>query len=369
MRALDHATLSPKASPDFVETPHVQGIIDRAQLYLKSGFPVHLRGPSGTGKTTVALRLAQRLGRPVILLHGDEDMRTADLVGGESGRKIRQVRDNFIHSVLKIEEDVRSVWSDARLTLAVEQGFTLVYDEYTRSRPETNNVLLSVLQEGILSLPRPRADNRFYLRAHPQFCAIFTSNPEEYAGVHRSQDALRDRMVTLDLPSFDLETEVRIAASKGKLPEADAARVVQVVRALRDSGKCEFAPTVRASIMIAKVLSTAGLAGQTWADNAAFRAICLDLLSSESSRSGGAAATSRVQRIIESALDALGRGTTEAASTNPSGEAPVVVAPPAILPPLALATATEAPALPTEGADDEQDVFPVRARAIGLSQV
>jgi len=44
-------------------------------------------------------------------------------------------------------------WVDSRLTLAAKEGFTLVYDEFNRSRPEVNNVLLSLLEEKLLVLP------------------------------------------------------------------------------------------------------------------------------------------------------------------------------------------------------------------------
>ncbi|MFQ5534087.1 MAG: gas vesicle protein GvpJ [Sphingomonadales bacterium] len=118
---------------------------------------------------------------------------TSDLIGGEHGYRLRKVVDNFIHSVLKTEENMQKRWIDNRLTVACKYGLTLIYDEFTRSRPEANNVLLSVLQEKVLGLPAAREGDAGYLKVHPQFTAIFTSNPEEYAGVFRSQDALRDR--------------------------------------------------------------------------------------------------------------------------------------------------------------------------------
>ena len=121
--------LEPKASPGFVETGFVKGLVQRALNYIKAGFPVHLRGISGTGKTTLALHLAHLLGRPVVLLHGDEEMSTTNLVGGETGYHMRRVRDNFIHSVLKEEEEASKRWVDNRLTTAVENGYTLIYDE------------------------------------------------------------------------------------------------------------------------------------------------------------------------------------------------------------------------------------------------
>jgi len=180
--------LEPTQLPDFVETPYIKDITIRALNYVKAGFPVHFRGASGTGKTTLAMHIAGKLKRPMVLLHGDEEFTTSDLVGGEYGYRIRKVVDRFISRVCKTEEDMVKRWVDNRLTVACKYGFTLIYDEFTRSRPEANNILLSILAEKIMDLPVGRGDEP-YLKVHPEFTAIFTSNPEEYAGVHRSQDA------------------------------------------------------------------------------------------------------------------------------------------------------------------------------------
>src|SRR2546430_15172050 len=211
--------LEPRPLANFVETPGIRSVADRSVAYIQSGFPVHFRGGAGTGKTTLAMHVAARLGRPVVLIHGDEETSTSDLVGGEHGYWTRRVVDNFIHSVVKAEEEVSVKWVDNRLTLAAKHGFTLIYDEYTRSRPEANNVLLSVLQERMLDLPGIGGAES-YLRVHPDFSCIFTSNPAEYAGVYRSQDALMDRMVTVDLGSFDQAAEVAITAPRSDLGQA-----------------------------------------------------------------------------------------------------------------------------------------------------
>lgn len=294
--------LEPKASPGFVETDFVKGLVLRSLNYIKAGFPIHLRGISGTGKTTLALHLAHLLGRPVVLMHGDEEMSTTNLVGGETGYHMRRVRDNFIHSVLKEEEEASKRWVDNRLTTAVENGYTLIYDEFTRSRPEANNVLLSVLQEGILDLPMGRDDGCTYLKAHPRFAAIFTSNPEEYAGVHRSQDALRDRMVTLDLQSFDEDTEIAIATAKSGLAESKVASIIKVVRTLRESGQYEFAPTVRAGIMIAKTVAVSPNKILVSSKDPLFRRICIDILASETSRIGSKTTSAKVKKIVSEAI-------------------------------------------------------------------
>lgn len=289
--------LKPSPLADFVETDYVNDLTARALNYIKAGFPIHLRGPSGTGKTTLAMHLASRLGRPVVMIHGDEEFTTSDLIGGEHGYRARRVVDRFVSRVLKTEEDLSKRWMDNRLTVACKYGFTLVYDEFTRSRPEANNTLLSILQERIMDLPAARDANEPYLKVHPDFTAIFTSNPEEYAGVHRSQDALRDRMITMDLDYFDYETEVAVAQAKSGLGRDCIETIVRIVRGLRESGKCEFAPTVRGCIMIAKTLSVQGLTASQ--DSQGFRQMCQDILASETSRVGSKTNQHRVKQIVD----------------------------------------------------------------------
>ena len=293
--------LEPRSLPNFVETKFIKEITDRALAYVQAGFPVHFRGASGTGKTTLAMHVASKIARPVVMIHGDEEFSTSDLVGGEYGYRMRKVIDNFIHSVLKTEEDMVRQWMDNRLTVACKYGFTLIYDEFTRSRPEANNVLLSVLAEKMLDLPAARGDGENYLQVDPQFTAIFTSNPEEYAGVYRSQDALRDRLVTLDLDHFDEDTEVAITVAKSGLPRADAKKIVAVVRALRESGACEYAPTIRGPIMIAKTLKV--LNGSVRAGDAVFQRLCLDILPSETSRVGSREQSARVKETVGKLID------------------------------------------------------------------
>jgi len=236
----------------------------------------------------------------VVMIHGDEESSTSDLVGGEYGYRMKKVIDNFIHSVLKTEENMSRKWVDNRLTVAAKYGFTLIYDEFTRSRPEANNVLLSVLQEKMLDLPAAR-DGESYLRVHPDFTAIFTSNPEEYAGVYRSQDALRDRMITVDLDHFDEETEIGITEGKSGLERPDAEKIVHIVRDLRESGVCEVAPTVRGCVMVAKAATVQGCSIS--AGDEMFRQLCLDILASQSSRAGSKDQTSRVKEVLTELID------------------------------------------------------------------
>ncbi len=264
--------------PDFVETERVKNLTSRAMSYLKVGYPVHFSGPAGTGKTTFAMHVAQQLGRPVMLLHGDDEFGSSDLVGADYGYKKSKVIDNYIHSVLKTEENMMSQWVDNRLTTACKYGFTLVYDEFTRSRPEANNVLLTILEEKLLEMPKARGDEP-YLKVHPEFSAIFTSNPGEYAGVHKTQDALMDRMITIKMGHLDRETEIAITEAKSGLSSKDAEVIVDIVRDFRLLGVDNHCPTIRACIMIGRIVSYRN--AQVKEDDIGFREICLDVLNTD----------------------------------------------------------------------------------------
>lgn len=280
-----------KNQPGFVKTPLVDNVVNRTLAYLGAGFPVHLSGPAGTGKTCLALYAAAQIGRPVIIVHGDEELGTTDVVGGQYGVRQKKVKDNFIQSVKKLDHQVETVWVDNRLTVACKHGYTLVYDEFTRSRAEANNALLSVLAEGILDMPAGRGSESF-IHVHPDFRAIFTSNPTEYAGVHQAADALQDRMITIKLGHYDRETEIAITAAKSGIDKKSATRIVDVVRAFRGDHKAaksdgKMCPTVRASIMIATVLKAYGARPRLKDEN--FVSLCHDVLDSPRWQSGPSA--------------------------------------------------------------------------------
>ncbi len=289
-----------KDQPGFVNTPLVDSIVQRSLAYLGAGFPVHLTGAAGTGKTCLALYAAAQIGRPVIIIHGDEELGTTDIVGGSYGFRQKKVMDNFIQSVRKLDHQVESIWVDNRLTVACKCGYTLVYDEFTRSRAEANNALLSVLEEGVLDMPAGRGDESF-IRVHPDFRAIFTSNPSEYAGVHQAADALQDRMITIKLGHYDRESEIAITAAKSGIGKTSAAKVVDIVRSLREYHETnkddhDICPTVRSSIMIATVLKAYG--AQPKLSDESFVALCHDVL--DSSRVSG-----RPSRALKTRVNAL----------------------------------------------------------------
>lgn len=260
----------------FVETESVRRLKDRVKLWINAGYPPHIVGSTGCGKTTLAMQVAKELGRPTLWINGDEQMTTADLIGGYSEMEAESVRDKYVHNVMLSKDRTRFSWTDNPLTLACKYGYTLVYNEFSRAKPEANNVLLSVLEEKILELPTMFGDER-YIKVHPDFNIIFTSNSIEYVGVHRPQDALLDRMVDLYMDYYDFVTEVKIVQAHTRMPLHEAQKIVKVVRMIREKMPDPYKPGTRAEIMICQGLRT--ISGNYSKED--LEQICIDVLATK----------------------------------------------------------------------------------------
>lgn len=271
------ADIADNVGPDdemFVETPAVEAVKTRVDRWLTVDRPVHLVGPTGCGKTALAMHVARDRDRPVVFINGDVDLTTADLVGEFGEEERHSVRDKYVHNVQKSTDIVRDRWVDNPLTTAVREGATLVYNEFSRTKPVANNVLLSVFEEGVLELPGQRGESR-YVDVDPEFRAILTSNSQEYAGIHTPQDALLDRLVGIHMDFYDAETERAIVRNAVGGIDADVAdAVVNTMRTLRD--RVDLSIGTRKMVMTAEGLSTVeGFDTDVFAD------VVLDVLGSK----------------------------------------------------------------------------------------
>ncbi|WP_290814021.1 gas vesicle protein GvpN [Halovivax sp.] len=245
----------PLRSPDevgpdpFVATDEIATLEGRITNWLDADQPVHLIGPTGCGKTALALHAAAERGRPVVWINGDSAVDTAALVGDHAGGARYSERDEYVSGVRKETEIVRERWVDNPLSVAVREGATLVYNEFSRTDPAAHNVLLSVFEEGVLERPAKRGEDR-QIDVHPEFGAILTSNSTEYAGVHEQQDALLDRFVGIHVDYYDEATEREIVAAHVDLPDDRIDRIVAITRDLRE--KLDATVGTRVAITAAK---------------------------------------------------------------------------------------------------------------------
>ena len=306
----------------FVETQAVRDIEERLLLWIDAGYPVHLIGPTGCGKTALAMHVASKLGRPAVWINGDDQMTTTDLIGGYSKIERQKLSDRFVHNVYKSAETMEATWVDNPLTLACKYGYTLVYNEFSRTKPAANNILLGVLEEGILELPTKFGEER-YVNVHPDFNAIFTSNPVEYAGVYRPQDALLDRLIGIYMDFYDARTEAEIVMAHASVPRNVAERVVKVVRGLREMGSESDGviqtPGTRACIMIAQGLEVLNRYG-----NEDIERISADVLTSKVKRPADfKELQSRVKEIVAASGKRIKVSASERGKSESEDEMPV----------------------------------------------
>ncbi len=274
LEVIEAAYLVPEVD-HFVDAPDVKKLGERIKLWLATGYPVHLIGPTGCGKTSLAMHTAKELNRPVVWINGDESITTTDLIGGYSQIEQESLRDKYIHNVFKCNDILKAEWIDNPLAIACKYGYTLVYNEFSRSKPAANNALLSVFEEGILELPTKFGEER-YIEVHPDFKAILTSNSIEYAGVHKPQDALLDRLVSIYMDYYGFDTEVKIVEAHTGLPIHDVKKIVGVVTSLREKLPDAQKPGTRACIMIGK-----GLAASNGSGNPNFEQLCIDVIATK----------------------------------------------------------------------------------------
>lgn len=200
-----------------------------------------LEGPPGTGKSTVLRAVAEQSGQGFELVEGNAELTPARLVG------------TFDPAAVLSEGYSPEVFVDGPLLSALRDGSLLYVEEINRVPEETLNVLITVMSEGELRVPRLG-----HVTAAPGFRLVAAMNPFDAVGTARIASAVYDRVCRLAMDYQDAGDEAAIV--RAAAPEAAAAlgadglgSAVAMVRDTREHPEVRTGSSVRGAIDFALV--------------------------------------------------------------------------------------------------------------------
>jgi MoxR-like ATPase len=200
---------------------------------LASGCHVVLEGPPGTGKSTLLRAVAEAGGMGVELVEGNAELTPARLVGHHDPALVLQTgyRDD--------------AFVDGPLLRAVREGALLYIEELNRVPEETLNVLVGVLAEGEIHVPRLGR-----VPAGERFRLIAAMNPFDAVGTARVSQAISDRMCRIAIGYQDEAGERTIVE---RVAGAGDPRAVALARLSREHPQVRMGASVRGAIDLVRL--------------------------------------------------------------------------------------------------------------------
>jgi MoxR-like ATPase len=214
---------------------------------------VLLEGPPGTGKSTILREVAAASGTGFVFVEGNAELTPARLAG------------QFDPSRILDEGYQPDVFVDGPLVEALRAGSLLYVEELNRVPEETVNLLISVMSEGELHLPRVGR-----VEAAPGFRLVAAMNPFDNVGTARVSSAVYDRMcrIAMGYQTRDDEADIVVRRSTAT-DDVIRRRAVLVTRGTRNHNDVRVGSSVRGAIDLVEVASRlAGIRGSTIDDPA-----------------------------------------------------------------------------------------------------